>query len=226
MAIDPNYPNTGTYFDGAQTGGGAGGGPKGGTPWAGRTNSGLSTQIIIKVCGAPVGALQKLSVSQTRPLERVKEIGTDGVIEIVPNGATIFELSATRIVFDQVRLPEAFLRAFRFINSQRAPFDIDVMDLSGGGIVTMTYKNCWFTTYSTPYQSDTYLITEDATLWCETAFLVDPTGAGGVPGGSPRGYDGLSQTDNDGIEKTVNMGDQGRRGSMDVAGLLGSVFNK
>lgn len=73
-----------------------------------RTSSGLSTQIIIKVSNNPVGALQQLSVAQNRPLQRIQEIGTDGVIEIVPNSATTFELTANRIVFDQLRLPESF----------------------------------------------------------------------------------------------------------------------
>ena len=83
-----------------------------------RTNSGLSTQIIIKVFNSPVGALQNLQVTQNRGLARIVEVGTDGVIEIVPNKATEYELSATRIVFDQLRLPEAFSRGFRFIASQ------------------------------------------------------------------------------------------------------------
>src|SRR5271157_1655295 len=93
-------------------------------------HTGLSTQIVIKVSGVPVGALQNLTVNQARPLERIKEIGTDGCIEIVPSGITTFELTASRIVFDEVRLPEAFLRGFRFINAQRLPFDIEIYDLS------------------------------------------------------------------------------------------------
>lgn len=215
------YPNTGTQFDGGKS--------------TAATNSGLSTQILIKVDKVYVGALQRLTVNQTRPLERVKEIGTDGVIEIVPNGPTTFELTASRIVFDQVRLPESFARAFRFINSQRIPFDIEVFDLSnvtppGGvgdlnstanvntkatGIVTMKYVNCWFTSYSTPYQADTYLITEEATLWCETAHLVNAPG--GIVGVRPI----IQQTDNKNIERITNNG--GRRGSMDVSGLLNSL---
>jgi len=215
MAIQQSFPNTGSAVGIFQP------------------NTGLSTQIIIKVAGTHVGALQKLTVTQNRPLERVKEVGTDGVIEIVPNGPTTFELSATRIVFDQVRLPEAFLRGFRFINSQRLPFDIEVIDLSGvtdpGGdisssssIVTMTYKNCWFTSYTTPYTVDNYVITEDATMWCETGFLSSPAGEFDIPNGG--GLRGLkAQTDTKTIERAVNQG--GRRGSMDVAGLTASIFN-
>jgi len=139
-----DFPNTGSILD-RVTG-------------QASTNSGLSTQIIIKVNNVPVGALQRLSVSQSRNLERIKEIGTDGVIEIVPNQATNFELTADRVVFDQLRLPESLSRGFRFINAQRVPFDIDVFDISSvnppaaaatnsNGVVVMTYKNCWFTRY-------------------------------------------------------------------------------
>jgi hypothetical protein len=214
-------PNTGTLLDAGND--------------IGTTNSGLSTQIIIKVGSTAVGALQRLSVAQARPLERIKEIGTDGVIEIVPNGPTTFELTATRIVFDQIRLPEAFLRGFRFINAQRIPFDIEVLDLSGiktvgalnlttpsgtDGIVSMTYKNCWFASYTTPYAADTYLISEEATIWCETAYVTDPKTSPNYDANGPRAL--RAQTDSAAIETTVNQG--ARRGSMDVSGLLNSVF--
>ena len=204
----------------------------------GQINTGLSTQIIIKVNNVPVGALQRLTVNQARPLERIKEIGTDGIIEIVPNGPTTFELTADRVVFDQLRLPEAFSRGFRFINAQRLPFDIEVFDLSGisptsdsvagdmDGIVVVTYKNCWFSAYSTPYASDNYIVTETSTIACETAFLTMPNDskldAGyNIPNaGGLRGIKGI--TDNADIERQVNLG--GRRGAMDAGGIISSVF--
>lgn len=216
MAIQQSFPNTGSAVGVFQP------------------NTGLSTQIIVKVSGVPVGALQNLTVNQTRPLDRIKEIGTDGCIEIVPNGITTFELTASRIVFDQVRLPEAFLRGFRFINAQRLPFDIEILDLSGvknpgedissdNSIVTMTYKNCWFSAYSTPYTVDNYVITETATIQCETAFLSQPPGEYDIPNsGGLRGLE--AQTDTMTIERVVNHGQ--RRGSLDVAGLTASIFNK
>ena len=201
------FPNTGTNINAGH-----------------RTNSGLSTQIIIKVFNNPVGALQTLSVTQNRPLQRISEIGTDGVIEIVPNAATTYELSAERVVFDQLRLPESFSRGFRFIAAQRVPFDIDVIDISGtdpnspdddSNKVIMTYKNCWFTNYVTPYQAGNYIITETASLWCETAYLVQLG-----RDGSLRPVD--RQNDNAGIEAEVNSGR--RLGSLDASGLINSLF--
>lgn len=201
------FPNTGTNINAGH-----------------RTNSGLSTQIIIKVFNSPVGALQNLGVTQTRGLQRISEIGTDGVIEIVPNTATQYELTANRIVFDQLRLPESFSRGFRFIAAQRIPFDIDIIDISGtdpntpdddSNKVIMTYKNCWFTRYETPYAADNYIITETATLWCETAHLIQVG-----RDGSLRPVD--RQVDGAGVEAEVNYGR--RLGSLDAAGLIQSLF--
>lgn len=201
----------------------------------GRTNSGLSTQIIIKINNVPVGALQELTVRQNRGLYRVPEIGTDGFIEIVPNSGTTYELSARRVVFDQLRLPESFSRGFRFIAAQRIAFDIDVFDISSvtvnpanadpsdsNGTVVMTYKNCWFNTYETPYAADNYLITESATIWAETAFISNLSNTTTIPnGGGKRGI--IAETDAEGIEVSVNHG--GRRGSLDASGLFNSLFD-
>jgi hypothetical protein len=217
-----NFPNTGSSVNGHSD-----------EPSA--ISSTLSTQIIIKVGDTAVGALQSLSVTQTRPLERIKEIGTDGVIEIVPNGATEFELSAERIVFDQLRLPEAFSRGFRFINSQRLPFDILVVDFSNTGSnaglqlnnadltagvegqVSMVYRNCWFTNYTTPYNASGYIITETATIWAETAYVSSPSSGLATPLRTV-----TTQTDQAGVEASVNRG--GRRGAMDASGLVNAVF--
>lgn len=186
----------------------------------GRTNSGLSTQIIIKIDGNAVGAIQELTVSQDRSLAEVGEVGTDGLIEVVPNGPTKYSIRVSRMVFDQMRLPEAFSRAFRFIAAQRVPFDIDVIDRTAGGEpVVMTYKNCWFSRMETPYRQNDYLITESADLKCETAYISSgtPTNARGI-GPNETMYSG----DPLGVERSVNTG--GRRGSLDAANLFADLY--
>ena len=217
-----NFPNTGSLVDGHSGSG---------TETANAINSTLSTQIIIKVEDVAVGALQTLTINQTRTLDRIKEIGTDGTIEIVPTSATEFTLTAHRIVFDQLRLPEAFKRGFRFINSQRLPFDILVVDFSNTspnadidalGHVAMTYRNCWFTSYETPYETSSYTITETATIWAETAYVSSDVDSTGIPNaGGLRGI--TSQTDASGVESAVNFGGK-RRGALDASGLVNSVF--
>jgi len=194
----------------------------------GRTSTGLSTQIIIKVNNVAVGALQNLNVTQARPLQRISEVGTDGVVEIVPSGATTYDLAVTRVVFDQLRLPEAFSRSFRFIGAQRVPFDIEIYDLNNadeqnaavdataGGIVVMKYVNCWFQNYSTPYTADNYLISETATIWAETGFVSNEPS----PPPNLRSID--PQTDTGGIETLANTGQ--RRGGTDAAGIVNAVF--
>jgi hypothetical protein len=207
--------------------------PNTGTSRESTMQSTLSTNIIVKVGKDAVGAIQRLTVNQTRPLQAIKELGTDGIIELVPSGATTFSLEVERVVFDQLRLPEAFSRGFRFINAQRLPFDILVIDFSGtepnasvdGPLsVSVIYKNCWFERYSTPYQSDNYIITETASIQCETAYLSTPDkpeNGNAIPnGGGLRGI--KPQTDSADIESNTNYG--GRRGAMDASGLIKSIF--
>jgi len=93
----------------------------------------LSTQIVVQAADATgalhtVGAIQTLTPTETRPLIRISEVGTDGVLEIVPNAAFTIELAVTRLVFDYRRLPASFGKSFRHIHAQRLPFDIVMLD--------------------------------------------------------------------------------------------------
>lgn len=132
-----------------------------------------------------IGAIQSLAPTETRPLIRISEVGTDGVIEIVPNASATCEIAVTRMVFDYQRLPAAFQRGFRHIAAARLPFDIVVEDYNAyqeyggtppeGGItagifVKTIYKNCWLQNYSFTYTQDNYLISETATIWAEHVY--------------------------------------------------------
>lgn len=99
------------------------------SPNRGKTATGLSTQIIIKVQDYTVGAIQELRVNQNRTLRRFNEVGTDGVIEIIPTTPTAVNVTVSRIVFDGMNIPEAFGRAFMNIQAQRIPFNIDIFDM-------------------------------------------------------------------------------------------------
>jgi len=198
----------------------------------GKTTTGLSTQIIIRVGNTAVGALQSLTVTQNRPLIRVNEIGTDGNIEIVPQSSPTYELSANRVVFDQLRLPEAFSRVFRFIGAQRIPFDIDIYDINNAeseqaaledsnasGIVVMKFVNCWFQNYVTPYAAENYLITETASIWAETGYV--STGSTETAF-TPEGLRSITPQTDGTFENQVNVG--GSRGGVDAAGIVNAVF--
>ena len=110
-----DYPNTNSLFDSVNVAGA-------------KTRTGLSTQIVIYVNNEPVGAIQSFAETQSRSNKPITEVGTDGVIELVPQGPAKFSLTVGRIVFDGLSLPESFSRGFKNIHSQRIPFDIVVID--------------------------------------------------------------------------------------------------
>lgn len=163
-----------------------------------RIQAALSTQILIKTQGYDglwydVGAIQSFQVNENRNLNPLQEVGTDGVIQIHPNGAQPVSLSVTRAVFDYKRLTVAFQRGFHHIMSQRFPFDIVVCDYNphvfGTGnrhydasravsfdqadtsrVVRTRFLNCWFASNSYTYNSDQYLISEQATIQAEAVY--------------------------------------------------------
>jgi len=193
-----------------------------------KISTGLSTQIIVKVDNITVGAIQNITINQTRDLERVKEVGLDGVLEIVPKAPTQYDATLTRIVFDRLRLPEAFARAYINIKSQLVSFDILIIDRSNGDgdlSVTHTLKNCWFNRYTPKYQADSFIIQEDSTIWIEDiSSTLGSSQASAVQGGD-RGI--IPITDIFGREKETDAGAGGTgstgggfRGTMDVSGLM------
>lgn len=133
----------------------------------------LSTQIIITsqhTGGAyyPVGAIKSFNVVQNRNI--INEIQDDGSVALSP-GQTEIIINVERTIFDCLSLPEAFGCGFIHIQSQRFPFNIQVIstDILNGKTfgVTTTYHNCWFSNMSTPIKADNYMIVEHATIWCE-----------------------------------------------------------
>lgn len=216
----PSYPNTGSRLTSS-------------------ISTSLSTEIIIQVelndgSVVPVGAVKELTENQDRGLARIVEIGTDGVIEIVPNRATQFDITLTRTVFDGLSLPEAFGRGFRNIQAQRFPFNIQVVDTNAADVDTQgaasqqttivtTYHNCWFQRTSTPVKADDYIILQTATVWCE--FISSTRAGDGVARSQSAGGGRAILTPNsvDPVEVSV---DAGRRlGALDLAGILKAGLN-
>lgn len=99
-----------------------------------RIQAGLSTQIVIQVEDEAtgqkyaIGAIQSLSINESRSIETIKEVGTDALVGIVPVSPTTYSASLSRIVFDFQRLPQALQREYRHIHAQRRPFDIVITD--------------------------------------------------------------------------------------------------
>jgi hypothetical protein len=197
--------------------------PKTGSILDSNIHTALSTQIIIYVEGEPVGAVQQFGETQTRSLKRVTEVGTDGVIEIVPTGATQIDLDLQRVAFDGLSITEAFARGFTNIQAQRIPFDIVVVDqFSGTGddAIITTYVNCFFARIGKTYRSDDYIIMQTASVQCETIRSV----RGGKSVVESQGVGGGRQvnTSIDAFEAAADTGK--RRGSLDFPGLISSAF--
>ncbi len=146
------YPNSGSIIDN-------------------KINCGLSTQIVVKVGPTTIGAIQSLTVNQNRDINVWEEIGTDGMVDSHPRGAAKIDINVSRLVFNDLRLTEAFGRGFVNIQSQRFPFNINIIDKSNSSndanYVVHTLHNCWFRRYSTPYSANDFIIIEQADITLE-----------------------------------------------------------
>ena len=194
--------------------------PATGSTLTSNISTGLSTQIVIKVGSDTVGAVQTLNVNQTRNLIRVVEIGLDGTLEIVPQQRAEVTINVTRVVFDRLRLSEAFARGFVNIKSQRLPFDVLIIDRTLGSdnnAVTHTYTNCWFQNYTTPYNADNYIISETGMIWAE-----DVSSRFGASGNAAQGGARDMKPQIETIERAADRGE--RRGTMDAPGIVDAAF--
>ena len=204
----PTYPTTGSILDS-------------------KTRTGLSTQVIIMVNNEPVGAVQSFQENQSKPLRRLQEVGTDGVLEIVPQSATTVDLTIQRIVFDGLSITESMARGFRNLASQRIPFDIVVIDNytgTGDEAVITTYKNCWFSSIGKTYNAGDYIITENASVQSEYMY----TTRGNKPTADSPGTGGARQlagTQKDDVEMAVDSGRNSRRGPLDFPGLISAAYS-
>src|ERR1700676_3138972 len=89
------------------------------TPGTGNdaTFTGISTQIVIKVNGTAVGAIQSISVKESRSIAMIDEVGTDGHIDSVPMKSTNITGSCTRTRFDLMRIAPAFSKDFIHVHA-------------------------------------------------------------------------------------------------------------
>lgn len=182
------------------------------------TRTHLSTNIIILVNGRSVAALQQLSVTETRNVQAIDEIGTDGHIDSVPTKSTDITGNANRVRFARQRIAEAFDRGFVHIAAQRIPFDIEIQDKFAGtdaeSVIITTLRNVWLQNIVTPYNAGDFLISETMSFMAESIDSV--LGSGGNVVGS---------VNNRGLPLVVNpfesSADRGQyRGALDGAGLL------
>lgn len=203
MANAPNTQSTLTYTSGVN-----------------KTSTAISTNILILVGSTPVGAVQSLSINESRDIGMVPEIGTDGFIDSVPKSSTNITGNCTRIRFDRLRVAEAFSRGFIHVSSQAYPFDIVILDkqkADNASQISTVIKNVWISEISYDYSATEWIISDKMSFKAENIYSILNTGAGlPVANGGERGirYNNLS------IERLADVGANGRRGSLDGAGLI------
>ena len=200
-----------------------------------KTSTAISTNIIIMVNNTAVGAIQSMAISEKRGIKMIDEVGTDGHIDSVPNVSTNITGSCQRVRFDRLRVTEAFSRGFVHVASQVYPFDIVILDKQKrdqGSQISTVIKNVWISGLDYTYQISDWVITDTMTWEAETIFSVlnngssQPVAVGGElgithMGSGPNGT--VNITSGDGIvniEQLVDTGSNGRRGSLDAAGLI------
>jgi len=200
--------------------------PRTGSNLDSTTKTSLSTQIIIMVENEPVGAIQSFRETQQRSIKPINEVGTDGIIELVPQSPTKVSLQIDRMYFDGLSLPEAFSRGFRNLQSQRIPFDIVVIDQftgTGNDAIITTYHNCWFNNLSISYTANDYTISQSASVDCEYVSTIRGGEAIALSQGTGGGRQ-IPSTQLDIAELAADSGANGTRGSLDYPGLISAAY--
>jgi len=138
------------------------------------TKTHLSTNIIIKVDGNAIGAVKSLSITESRNIARIAEVGTDGFIDSAPQRSTEISVRCSRTRFARKRIAEAFGRGFIHVSSQRIPFNIEIHDIFSdtniSNAIITTIENCWISNMSYNYQSDDFVISEDMDVVAERIY--------------------------------------------------------
>jgi hypothetical protein len=224
-----NAANTGSTLFGTAAG-----------PQINKTSTAISTNIIIMVNDRAVGAIQSMQISEKRGIKMIDEVGTDGHIDSVPNVSTNITGTCQRIRFDRLRVAEAFSRGFIHAASQVYPFDIVILDKQKrdqGSQISTVIKNVWIGGLDYTYQANDWVITDSMSWEAEAifSFLNNGSANNGAPSPVSQGGEigvvhmGAGQFGNtniisgDGIvniEQLVDTGANGRRGSLDAAGLI------
>lgn len=205
-----------------------------------KTSTAISTNIIIMVNDTPVGAVQSLAISESRAIKMIDEVGTDGHVDSVPHQSTNITGTCQRVRFDRLRITEAFSRGFLHAASQVYPFDIVVLDKQKrdrGSQISTVIKNVWINKLDYTYQVSDWVIMDTMGWDAENIFSILAGGSSPIPGGVPAavggelgikhmgaGPNGVVNITSGGsvqnIEQAVDVGSNGRRGSMDASGLI------
>lgn len=191
------------------------------------TDTAISTNILIAVRTPtgyqPVGAVQSMAISEKRSIKMIDEVGTDGHIDSVPNQSTNITGTCQRVRFQKLRVAEAFDRGFLHVAAQVYPFDIVIFDKQKFAVnaqVTTIIKNVWINGIDYTYQVSDWVIT-DSMAWEAEQIYSQVNGGPAATGGQDNLLKPFGGSNNPSwIESQTDMGANGRRGSLDAAGLI------
>lgn len=188
-----------------------------------RTATHLSTNIIIKSRNYVVGAVQSLSITESRDVKMIDEVGTDGHIDSAPTSSTNISGNCTRVRFAKQRVAEAFGMSFTHVHAQRIPFDIEIHDIfadanTNNAIIT-TIKNVWITEISYDYGVSDWIISDKMSFKAEGIFSI--MNNNNVVTGVANGQDGPIY-----LNRFEQEADRGMfRGALDAAGVLNAFID-
>lgn len=188
-----------------------------------RTATHLSTNIIIKSRNYIVGAVQNLSITESRDVKMISEVGADGHIDSAPTSSTNISGNCTRVRFAKQRIAEAFGMGFTHVHAQRIPFDIEIHDTfadanTNNAIIT-TIKNVWITEISYDYGASDWVISDKMSFKAESIFSI--MNNNNVVTGVANGQDGPIY-----LNRFEQEADRGLfRGALDAAGVLNAFID-
>ncbi len=198
-----------------------------------KTSTAISTNMIIMVGSQAVGAIQTLSINESRTIRQVDEVGTDGHVDSVPMKSTDISGSCDRVRYDRLRIAEAFSRGFLHASSQVYPFDIVILDKQKrdqGSQISTVIKNVWIKSISYTYSATDWVIVDKMDWEAERIFSILNGGSSPIPGGVPAAQGGeralsfasgiISGDGIRDIERLADTGAAGRGGSLDAPGLI------
>jgi hypothetical protein len=189
-----------------------------------RTGTHLSTNIYLAVDDGNgpflVGAVQQITINETRSIKKIPEVGTDGFIDSAPNQSTDINGTCRRTRFDGVRVAQAFRRGFVHVHAQRSPFDIQIYDIiegDGDRIVITEVKNVWIKSISYSYNADDFVIVDEMGFEAET--IISTRGA---TNSDQNVVDPVFPASINQFERQADRGFGDYRGALDEANLLGA----
>ena len=190
------------------------------------TQTAISTNILISVGPNPVGAIQEITINETRNIKMIDEVGTDGHIDSVPNMSTNIKGTCRRVRYDRLRVAEAFSRGYIHAKSQRYPFDIVIIDTQNGNAldqadtsqdIITTIQNVWISEISYTYQTSDWVIVDTMNWEAETIFSTLGNSSTPAATGGTRGLPLALLSPTSDVEQAADSGVL--RGSLDIPGV-------